>query len=145
MLSHHGEITFQPLRVLRTNGAIIESSSTTPDVLYDFIIASTRTLTKHIENTHKREVLKARRPELKERISIHVARLAMHEWDKSVFNTLNMQELHRVTTSSDILVPKAKEYWDAVKATFFEPEIHIRGLKATEGTSGVWLTLKNPT
>ncbi|MBC7564673.1 hypothetical protein H7100_00360 [Candidatus Saccharibacteria bacterium] len=141
----HGELSFKPLTLLRTDGSIIESATMTPTELYDFIVESTHAIANHIENTYKREVLKARRPELKERISIHAARLALHEWDKSVFNTLNMQEIRRITTSPDILVPKAREYWDAVKETFFEPEIHIRGLKATEGTSGVWLNLKTPT
>jgi hypothetical protein len=139
-----GEISFKPRTLLRVNESLIESSDVSAYELHHFVMNSISTISLHVENIYRQNFAQAHRPELKERPIIHVARLAMHEWNRSVFNTLNMQEVEKVTTLPRILTPDGREYWQAVEATPFTPEIHIRGVKAFEGTSGVWLSLKTP-
>jgi hypothetical protein len=139
-----GEISFKPRTLLRVNESVIESYDVSASELHHFIMNSITTISTHVENLYRQSFTQARRPELKERPIIHVARLAMHEWNRSVFNTLNMQEVERVTTSPRILIPEAHEYWQAIEQTPFTPEIHIRGTKALDGTSGVWISLKTP-
>ncbi|MDB5160315.1 MAG: hypothetical protein JWO99_578 [Candidatus Saccharibacteria bacterium] len=140
----HGEISFKPTSLLRVDGEIIEAETISASELHDFVIASTDTISSYVESFHRHNLLKAHKPELKERMVIHTARLALHEFDRSVITALNQQDVDTINTSPRILTPEAREYWDAVAATSFQPEIHIRGVRALEGTSGVWLSLKTP-
>jgi len=140
----HGEISFKPRTLLRVNGSIIETNQVTPPELHDFIIASTDTITAYVALLHQQDIARAHKPELKQKSIIHVARLALHEWDKTVFDPFYTQSVETVTTDPSLLRREAREYWDAVDATSFQPEIHIRGVKALEGTSGVWMSLRSP-
>lgn len=138
----NGEIRFKPRTLLRVDEFPIESSDVDASDLYTFINSVADIISSHIEHSYKSDLIQARRPELKQRPAIQIARLALHEWDRSVFNTLNMQEVSTVTTSPNLLLPHAREYWSAVEQTMFVPEIHIRGIRALKDTRGVWLSLR---
>ena len=139
-----GEISFTPLSVLRVGEQYIETANVLSSELREFVIDSANTIDAYVEIIHKRDVKKARRPEIVERPIIHVARLALLEYAQTIFEIPYRQELKRVTTTPQILLPLAQEYWSALAETTFVPEVHIRGSKALEGTRGVWLSLRTP-
>lgn len=144
MLKPYGEIQFKPRSLLRVDGLIIERDMIYPSELHNFINASANTIATRVDELYQRDKAKSKRPELKLRPVIYIARLSLLQTDRSVFDTPNLEDINTVTTNPEILVPEAKEYWDAVRGTPFLPEIHIRGKLALEGTSGVWLSLKSP-
>ena len=137
----NGEIQFSPFTVLRVDGSILEHLSVTPTELHNYLISSADTIAAHVEAKYERDIQMARNPEKKLRRVIQVARLAMHQWDNTIFS-LSGQYLERVTLLKDGLTPLALSYWEAVSDTSFTPEIHIRGMRAEEDTRGVWLSLK---
>jgi len=138
----HGKISFTPRTLLRLDGEIIETEMVKPSELHDFVEESTPVISRRVDNIYQRGLEQAHRPELRQLSVIYVARIALHEWDKTVFQTVNMPDVKKVTTSPQVLLPGAQEYWDAIETSVFQPEIHIRGVDATKGTSGVWLSLR---
>ena len=138
-----GEISYKPRNLLLVDGSIIESDDVSAHELRAFILLHESNISNRVTALHIKNVEQARRPELKQKPVIYLARLALHEWDRSVFQSSAVQNLSRVTTSPEILLPGAIEYWNTLEDTNFTPEIHIRGSKALEGTAGIWLTLKS--
>lgn len=139
-----GEISFTPRTVLQIGEQYLETANVTSSELREFVIDSANTIEAYVATIYKKDIEKARRPEIVERPIIHVARLALLEYAQTIFEIPYRQELKRVTTTPQILLPLAQEYWSALAETTFVPEIHIRGSKALEGTRGVWLNLRTP-
>jgi hypothetical protein len=138
----HGKISFMPRTLLRLDGKIIETEMIKPDELRDFVEESTPIISRRVDTIYQKGLEKSHRPELQQLSIIYIARIALHEWDKTVFQTVHMPELKRVTASPHVLLPMAQEYWNAIETPVFQPEIHIRSVDATKGTSGVWLSLR---
>ena len=138
------EIYFRPRAVLQVGEQYIETADVSSSELKEFVIDSFNSIGAYVEKIYKRDIERARHPEIIERPIIHVARLALLEYAQTIFETPYTQELKRVTTTPQILLPAAQEYWSALAETTLVPEIHIRGIKALEGTRGVWLSLRTP-
>jgi N-glycosylase/DNA lyase len=139
-----GEIQFKPQAVLQVGEQYIETANVSSSELKEFVIYSVNSIGTYVEKIYKRDIEKARQPENVERPIIHVARLALLEYAQTIFETPYAQELKRVTTTPQILLPAAQDYWSALAETAFVPEVHIRGIMSTEGTRGIWLSLRTP-
>jgi hypothetical protein len=137
-----GKIGYNPRNVLNVEGEIIESSTIRPIDLYDFVTASSDIIAAHVEYLYKKDLLNKHNPATLERSVIHATRLALSEWDRTVFNTFDMGRIHTINKDPQVLLHSVREYWEAIEATPFVPEVHIRSIKATKGTSGVWLSLR---
>ena len=140
----NGEISFKPLVLLRVGNSVIESHDISASELHNFVVASEQTISRHVGAMYRRELQNARNPESKVPPVIHIVRLALYEYSPAVFNVYGIEKIEKVTTKPQILTKSAREYWDAIEETAFEPQLNIRGAKATEGTSGIWLSLKTP-